>query len=98
VAVTFAWVFFRAPTLSAAFQFLSRLAAPPVAAGLRPFVPALLGSAALFVYEWFTRRWEHGLAVARVWLPFRWAAYLATCMVLLLTGYLGARSGIYVNF
>jgi len=98
-AVTFAWVFFRAPSLRAALVFLSRLAvAPGALATYRPFVPLLLVSAALFAYEWFTRRWEHGLAVGRLSLPVRWVAYLAACLVLLLTGYLGSRSGIYVQF
>ena len=78
---------------------LSRLGvAPAAAATYRPFLPLLLGSAALFVYEWFTRRWEHGLAIGRLALPARWATYLAACLVLLLTGYLGSRSGIYVQF
>ena len=98
-AVTFAWVFFRAPTLRAAFVFLSRLAvAPGPLSTYRPFVPLVLASAGLFTYEWFTRRWEHGLAVGRLSVPVRWVVYLTACMVLLLTGYLGARSGIYVQF
>ena len=98
-AVTFAWVFFRAPSLGAAFTMLSRLAVPPAAPSTYgPFLPLLLASAALFTYEWFTRGWEHGLAVGRLALPARWAAYLATCLVLLMAGYLGSRSGIYVQF
>jgi alginate O-acetyltransferase complex protein AlgI len=98
-AVTFAWVFFRAPTLRAAATFLSRLAVAPAALSTyRPFVPLLLVSAGLFTYEWFTRGWEHGLAIGRLPLPVRWTAYLAACLGLLLTGYLGSRSGIYVQF
>ena len=98
-AVTFAWVFFRAPTLRAALTFLSRLAVAPAALSTyRPFVSLLLASAGLFTYEWFTRGWEHGLAVERFSLPVRWLAYLSACLVLLLTGYLGSRSGIYVQF
>jgi D-alanyl-lipoteichoic acid acyltransferase DltB (MBOAT superfamily) len=98
-AVTFAWIFFRAPSVGAAFTMLSRLAVPPAALSTyRPFLPLLLASAGLFVYEWFTRGWEHGLAVGRLALPARWAAYLATCLVLLLSGYLGSRAGIYVLF
>ena len=97
--VTFAWVFFRAPTLPAALTFLSRLVVAPAAlATYRPFLPWLLASAGLFSYEWFTRRWEHGLAVGGFPLSVRWLAYLSACLVLLLTGYLGSRSGIYVQF
>jgi len=98
-AVTFAWVFFRAPSLSAAFGLLSRLAVAPAGlATYRPYLTLLLASAALFIYEWLTRGWEHGLAVERLALPARWVAYLAACLLLLLTGYLGSRSGIYVQF
>ena len=97
--VTFAWVFFRAPSLPAALTFLSRLAVAPAALSTyRPFVSLLLASAGLFTYEWFTRSWEHGLAVGRFPLPLRWSAYLSACLILLLTGYLGSRSGIYVQF
>ena len=97
--VTFAWVFFRAPSLPAALTFLSRLAVAPAALSTyRPFVSLLLASAGLLTYEWFTRRWEHGLAVGRFPVPVRWSAYLSACLILLLTGYLGSRTGIYVQF
>jgi D-alanyl-lipoteichoic acid acyltransferase DltB (MBOAT superfamily) len=97
--VTFAWVFFRAPTLAAATDFLARAFAHPMGeARLGRFVPVLLLSAALFAYEWRTRSWEHGLSIAAMPLPARWVAYLGLCMAILIFGYLGARQGIYVQF
>jgi D-alanyl-lipoteichoic acid acyltransferase DltB (MBOAT superfamily) len=97
--VTFAWVFFRAPSLEAATDYLIQAVTTPVAAGDHArFVPTLLLSAALLVYEWFTRGWEHGLAIASAPLPARWAAYLALGMSLLLFGFLGTSQGIYVQF
>ena len=38
--------------------------APLGAGDFARFVPTLLLSAALLVYEWFTRGWEHGLSIA----------------------------------
>lgn len=97
--VTFAWVFFRAPSLAAAAEYLGQAVTHPVGGGgLTRFLPVLLLAAALFVYEWFTRGWEHGLSISAIPLPARWATYLGLCMALLIFGYLGTRQGIYVQF
>ena len=97
--VTFAWVFFRAPSLSAATEFIGQAIARPFGAGdFVRFVPTLLLSAALLGYEWLTRGWEHGLAISAAPLAARWAAYLGICMALLVFGYLGTNQGIYVQF
>jgi len=97
--VSFAWVFFRAPSLSVATQFIDQAVAHPFGAGdhMR-YVPTLLLSAALLGYEWLTRGWEHGLAISAAPLPARWATYVGLCMALLLFGYLGTSQGIYVQF
>jgi alginate O-acetyltransferase complex protein AlgI len=97
--VTFAWIFFRAPSLSAATEFIGQAFMHPTGSGdFVRFVPALLLSAALLLYEWFTRGWEHGLSIAAVPLAARWVAYLGLSMGLLIFGYLGASQGIYVQF
>jgi D-alanyl-lipoteichoic acid acyltransferase DltB (MBOAT superfamily) len=97
--VTFAWVFFRAPSLSAALRFIGQALAHPSGAGdFARFVPTLLLSAALLVYEWFTRGWEYGLAISAAPRPARWAAYAGLGMALLIFGYLGVSQGIYVQF
>jgi D-alanyl-lipoteichoic acid acyltransferase DltB (MBOAT superfamily) len=97
--VTFAWIFFRAPTLSAATQFIGQALAHPAGAGeLGRFLPTLALSAALLLYEWLTRGWEHGLAIAAIPLPARWAAYVGLGMALLVFGFLGVSKGIYVQF
>ena len=75
--VTFAWIFFRAPTLSAAAEFIGQaLARPAGADGLGRLAPTLLLSAALLIHEWFTRGWEYGLSISAAPLLARWAAYL----------------------
>jgi D-alanyl-lipoteichoic acid acyltransferase DltB (MBOAT superfamily) len=97
--VTFAWVFFRAPSLGAAIDYLVQAVSRPFGAGdFARFVPTLLLSAALLAYEWLTRGWEHGLSIAAIPLPARWATYVGLCMALLIFGYLGTRQGIYVQF
>jgi D-alanyl-lipoteichoic acid acyltransferase DltB (MBOAT superfamily) len=98
--VTFAWIFFRAPSMITATEYLVRAVLVPYRATVdhMVYVPTLLLSALLLAYDWFTRRWEHGLALPRAPLSARWAAYLALCLGLLLFGYLGGRQGIYVQF
>ena len=97
--VTFAWVFFRAPSLSAATEYISQAATRPFGADdMARLVPTLLLSAAFLGYEWLTRGWDHGLAVSGAPLPVRWAAYLGLAMALLLFGFLGTSQGIYVQF
>ena len=81
IAVTVAWIFFRAPSLGTAFDYFGQaLAAPLAREGYGAFVPSLAFAAALLVYEWLTRRWDHGLSIARLPLPARWALYLAFCV------------------
>jgi alginate O-acetyltransferase complex protein AlgI len=97
--VTFAWVFFRAPDMRAAADFLGRIFVDPYATvdHLR-YVPSILAAAGLLGYEVITRHWEHGLAIERAPTPVRWAAYAAVCLSLLVLGNLGSRAGIYVQF
>jgi alginate O-acetyltransferase complex protein AlgI len=99
ILVTIAWVFFRAPSLGAALHFFGHGIAHPLGAGdhMR-YLASLLLSAGLLLYEWFTRRSEHGVVVARLPRPVRWVAYFALCMAVLLFGNLGGQEGIYVQF
>ncbi len=99
VLVTIAWVFFRAPTLADALQFFGHAFAHPLGSGdhFRYVVPLLL-SAGILIYEWVTRRWEHGLAVRWLPLPIRWAVYVGLAIAIVLFGELGGREGIYVQF
>ncbi len=96
--VTFAWVFFRAPTLSAAIDYIGQAPAHPAGTGDHGRLLPVLGLSASLVYEWFTRGWEHGLSISGAPLPARWAACGGLCISLLIFGYLGTRQGIYVQF
>ena len=97
--VTFAWVFFRAPSLGAAVDYLTRAVTHPLdAVDHARYVPTLAAGAAILAYEWVTRGWDHGLSLGSLPLPVRWAAYLGLSMGLLLFGFFGVTRGIYVQF
>lgn len=99
VLVTIAWVFFRAPSLADAVTFFGRGFAHPLASGDHlGFVAPLSVSGGLVIYEWFTRRWEHGLSIRRLALPARWLIYVGLGIAILLFGDLGGQQGIYVQF
>ncbi len=97
--VSFTWIFFRAPSLGSALHFIARIFTDPWESEdhLRYLKPCLL-SVALLAYEWLTRRWEHGLAIARLPLPVRWATYATLILVVVVFGELGGQEGIYVQF
>ena len=97
--VTFAWVFFRAPSITEAAGYLARaLSTPYEAVGYLRYVPWISLSAGLFLWEGFMRKHEHGLDIRNVPLPARWAGYVALCLALLIAGFFGNRAGIYVQF
>lgn len=105
--VTVAWVFFRAHSLEAAFEILSRMCRPAVltssdlfGAGLPRFEMALLLVAAplVFVCEWLynspTERF------GRIWQRpvFRWPVYAAGVYSLVFFGVFGRTQFIYFRF
>ena len=96
--VTFAWVFFRAPSLSAAVAFLARLGAPLGGAAHLRYLPWVAIGTALLMFEALTPKWEHGFAFPRWWRPARWAVYVVACLVLLFFAKFGGQQGIYVQF
>ncbi len=98
-AVTIAWVFFRAPSLAEAVEFLGRGFVQPWGLGDHArYLPALLLGGGVMAYEWLTRRLEHGLALTGLPVVARWAVYLVCCLALVIFGQLGGREGIYVQF
>jgi D-alanyl-lipoteichoic acid acyltransferase DltB (MBOAT superfamily) len=97
--VTFAWVFFRAPSMSEAIGYLAHgVSTPYEAVDHVRYLPWVGLSCALLLWEAFMRRREHGLDLSMLSLPARWAAYLVVCLALLLVGQFGGPAGIYVQF
>ena len=84
--VCFAWIFFRATSLSDAWMVIVKISSALFSA-LPSQVPValLLLAAALCLFEWVNRRYAHAFAVER-WKPAaRWSFYYA--MVLIIIGY-----------
>jgi len=84
--VCFAWIFFRAPSLSEAWTVIVK-----IGGALASYNPSglqweiLLLAAAVCVFEWINRRQSHAFDVAR-WRPGgRWGFYYA--VVLIIIGY-----------
>ena len=99
ILVTFAWVFFRAPSLAAAVGFLGRLLRAPLRGGAdRQYLIWLVVGGILLVFEALTPTWEHGLVLSRWRRPARWAVYFAACLVIFLFAQFGGQQGIYVQF
>ncbi len=109
--VSFAWIFFRAPTLADAGAVLKRIigrhfwTSPNIATGPVGFTAytsaglniTLLAVALLFGVEWVTSRPDRQL-VARAPVWARWAAYYACIVLILWFGAFGGRTFIYFQF
>lgn len=102
VGITFlvtvvAWVFFRAPSVGGAFDYLARLLTAPPVHPLRLSTVALVSSLVMLAWEWLQREREHGLAVEGLPRWARWALYVAVILAIL--DYGGAqRAFIYFQF
>ena len=97
--MSFAWIFFRAPSLSAAFTFIGSMASPLRGVGrLTSYLPWLGVSAALLLFEATQRDHEHPLELRGIPLALRWAVYASLMLVILFVGSFGARNFIYVQF
>lgn len=106
IAVTFlltllAWTFFRAENLHHAFQYLGGLASRGYGFDREfwiRFGAPLAFSVMMLVAEWFQREKAHALEVARVRPVYRWAAYYAAAVALLLLGNFSEEMFIYFQF
>jgi alginate O-acetyltransferase complex protein AlgI len=102
--VTLAWIFFRAADVSTAFQILGRIGDPHLWHFQRAFWQtthadsALMLTVSMVVLEWFTRRWEHPLAIAAWPAPTRRVAYVALLAIIILYGAANDASFIYFQF
>ncbi|CAM5776261.1 O-acyltransferase [Labrys miyagiensis] len=102
--VTLAWIFFRAAGVSTAFEILGRIADPRLWHFQRSFwqtthcETAVSVIALMVVVEWFTRRWEHPLAIAAWPALARRATYVALLAAVVLYGAANEASFIYFQF
>jgi hypothetical protein len=103
MAVTFAltlvaWVFFRAASLGEAARYLSGMFTRWTAFDAGPLLLPLGLAGALLAVEWVQRERAHGLDVAHLPRPMRWAVCYAVLAVLAAGGSTGAVPFIYFQF
>jgi alginate O-acetyltransferase complex protein AlgI len=97
--VCFAWIFFRAPSLSDAWMVITKISGAfvsPVSSAIQ-FEIVLL-AAAVCLFEWINRRQAHAFAVAH-WHPVaRWAFYYAMMLIIIAYANLHYVPFIYFDF
>lgn len=102
VGITFfvtvvAWVFFRAPSVTGAFDYLARLVTAPPLHPLRLSTVALVFALVMLGWEWVQREREHGFSLGGFPRWVRWALYVSTILMIIDHG--GAqRAFIYFQF
>lgn len=78
VQVTFAWIFFRATSISHALQYIQSLfVSIPEAIFKEPSKKLLLSVGIMLILEWIHRKKEHPLDISHFPQPIRWAMYVA---------------------
>lgn len=88
-----AFVFFRADTFLSALSYLRHIASPTLLSFPDHVTASLLVMVSImFAFEWALRDKQHGLAVAHLSRPLRWATYLPLALIV------GSMSGEKVSF
>ena len=97
--VSFAWIFFRARTLTDAWYVITHIPlASRGAERLEVPVIALLGMVVVLVTDWLEQREPVPAIVSRQPLVPRWAVYYAVVLTILVWGNFGSREFIYFQF
>jgi len=94
---TFAWIFFRAESLSHAFSFIERILSfqfTPIDRSAFHYLPLV---ALLMVWDWLQRGRQHGLKIDGFPVPLRWGLYSALCWSVLALSK-GGQTFIYFQF
>ncbi len=101
---TLAWIFFRANSLTHAWEYLSRIFASPYISNpgfssqTVTFGVFMLLIMSLVVVEWLQRDKQHGLQIHSWPLALRHGAYLATIFAILIYGNFSNNEFIYFQF
>lgn len=102
--VCFAWVFFRAASVSQAFDVLERIASPsfftlPSMFDRKVLFFAVLGTGVMAMFEWFARERQYGLQLdGMAPRPVRYTLYYGLIVLLMLGAPLGGGEFIYFQF
>ncbi len=101
-ATAVAWAFFRAESLSHAFQYLGGIAIWQTGTGgvldVIPLAIAIFSTATLVLVEWLHRDREHGLDIRHLSPRVRWATYLVVALAVAFLGNVGELQFIYFQF
>lgn len=95
--VSFAWILFRADTVTQAAQYLTRMSTTSWLP-LPRFHQAIAISAVFLAIEWLLRRRDHPLADLTIPTPARWIIYLLLALGVVLLNSQGASPFIYTRF
>ena len=104
VLTTFAWIFFRAPDVTTAFDYIgeifnrSLLTIPELITPKTNMIYTLLCAGILFVFEWLQREKEHGLEIAHLKKVQRWTLYIGITVLIMTFGAFGKTEFIYFQF
>ncbi len=99
--VCFAWIFFRAESLSEAFDYIGKFASGPFMSDTYwhgQHVGPVLMSGALILIEWFQRHKQHALDIRGLPVVVRWGMYLSATLIVLILGNFGEIDFIYFQF
>jgi len=96
----FAWIFFRAETISQAFLYIKKIFVNNIYFEIPRMGILQIGSyiAILLIIEWIQRRKQHGLEISELNVYFRWPTYIFLT-ALVINGVLGgSEEFIYFQF
>lgn len=98
VLVNFAWIFFRAPSMSYAFSFIRQMFSHPFDLATVPMTNHVLLCSFVLGAEWVQREKQHGLQIADLAVPVRWAIYYGLIGLVLFFGQTNETPFIYFQF
>ncbi len=99
--VFFAWIFFRAETITDALRYIVQMLGGPLfGRGIwhGQYISSIIYVLALALIEWIQRDRQHGLEIDRLPIVARWPIYVATCLLVIELGNFGAVEFIYFQF
>jgi len=97
--VSVAWVFFRAPNITVALDYIQGMfvTQPYTGAPYRlNFI--IIGIVIMLLFEWFNRRQQHGFTIQNFPKLVRWGLYLGITLVIFQLGAMNNTSFIYFAF
>ena len=95
----FAWIFFRAESITVAFEIIGKIVTHPFDGGSYfRYIPAILYCYALLLAEWFQRTKQHALQIESLPVWVRWSIYYAIIFIITIFAYTAEKEFIYFQF